>query len=106
MRGELLSAVSESLMLSVEIEPLEQLEDAIVIIISCEGRWILNFRFSIFDWGMEFHKQRFWKKPSILHSLVRHTLPRSNIDFRFGILDGDRVSHIVQYRDKLGLHNL
>lgn len=45
MRGELLSAVSESFMLSVEreFEPLEPLFDAIVIIISCEGRSILDF---------------------------------------------------------------
>ena len=49
MRGELLSAVSETFMLSVEIEfePLEPLFDAIVIIISCEGRSILDFGFWI-----------------------------------------------------------
>ena len=50
MRGELLSAVSESFMLSVEsvFEPVEPLEDAIVIIISCESRSIFDFRW-IFD---------------------------------------------------------
>jgi len=46
MRGALLSTVSETFMLSVEIvfEPLEPLEDAIVIMISCEGGSILDFR--------------------------------------------------------------
>ncbi len=52
MRGVLLSAVSESFMLSVEIEfdPLELVFDEIVIRSWCEGESIFDFRFSIFDW--------------------------------------------------------
>ncbi len=53
MRGELFSAVSESFMLSVEIEfePLELVEDAIVIKSWCEGESICDLRFAIFDRG-------------------------------------------------------
>ncbi len=53
MRGVLLSAVSESFMLSVEIEfePLELVFDEIVIRSWCKGESIFDFRFSIFDWG-------------------------------------------------------
>ena len=47
MRGVLLSAVSESFMLSVEVEfePLESVKDAIVIRSWCEGESIFDFRF-------------------------------------------------------------
>ncbi len=49
MRGPLLSGVCNSFMLSVEVEfePLESVEDAIVITSWCEGESILVFRFSI-----------------------------------------------------------
>jgi hypothetical protein len=51
-----LSAVAEGFMLSVEIEfePLEPLEDAIVIRSWCEGESIFDERLAIFDWGIEF----------------------------------------------------
>lgn len=64
MRGEFLSAVSESFMLSVEIEfvePLEPLEDAIVIIILCEGRSTLDLGFWI---DIDSMIVEFWKKTS------------------------------------------
>jgi len=46
MRGELFSAVCNSFMLSVEseFEPLESVEDAIVITSWCEGESIFDFR--------------------------------------------------------------
>ncbi len=49
MRGPLLSGVCNSFMLSVEseFEPLESVEDAVVITSWCEGESILDFRFSI-----------------------------------------------------------
>ena len=62
MRGEFLSAVSESFMLSVEVEfvePLEPLEDAIVIRISCEGRSTLDLGFWI---DLDSMVVEFWEK--------------------------------------------
>ena len=71
--GKFLSAVSESFMLSVEsdFEPVEPLEDAIVITNWCEDESILDL--GLEDTARDSKIVEFGEKPSILKSPVHKT---------------------------------